>query len=686
MQNTMQWMSNVPDRVKQSVPPIGNMASPIGNLPSPSMFKKSHPGLADDIAQAISDAVQMNMEVIIHQVRAVMRQELRGGYRSEVGSGFGGDDVLEMTAATSKPGRRADGYTAIPQAIIVSSPSVQKKMPRIGHYRTYRRQQSGSPPKHPLAANQGQSGFFSQPSDGAGMAVSQPPSPSGTQSFALQLDGMGAEASIVSAAPGPVPLSPRLRPGATGGRRASFGSVVTVPFTKGSGTNSSLATMTVDLEQLMSMEFSVDLDELEQHDQHCSCRKTANRWVKQSKFVTITDFGILFSAMLTGLHVELMASNSLVEHGVIATGMESLRVFLVFFFVLEAALLITAQGTLFFCGPAWKWNAFDLLITGIQLASLFIRHESSTIGLLRLSRFFRTSRRGSLSAWTWELRMLLTSIVGSMKTLGWSLLVLFVFTYMFSVYLTEIVLNYQTTNPESLETESNEVLEELYGTVPAAMMTLFQTISDGIHWHEVMTPLTSTISPWLSLGFVVYISIAAFVFVNIIAGVVFDSATTTARQDKKAAILEDIKKAFEVLDKEGTGRITRETFTKEVANNSLMDIHFRALGVAPDQAHELFNLLDNDESGFIDRDEFVEGIHRLQGDVKAIDFASFVNEWRCFCYRVDEHLTFVERSWTETVTPHNELKRSRVQFNHTQMEEPAVGLTTASWALSDAAE
>eukprot|EP00971_Amphidinium_carterae_P323587 6430543-Amphidinium_carterae.1 len=33
--------------------------------------------------------------------------------------------------------------------------------------------------------------------------------------------------------------------------------------------------MTVDLEQLMSMEFSVDLDELEQHDQHCSCRKTA---------------------------------------------------------------------------------------------------------------------------------------------------------------------------------------------------------------------------------------------------------------------------------------------------------------------------------------------------------------------------------------------------------------------------
>eukprot|EP00971_Amphidinium_carterae_P099305 1964530-Amphidinium_carterae.1 len=38
---------------------------------------------------------------------------------------------------------------------------------------------------------------------------------------------------------------------------------------------------------------------------------------------------------------------------------------------------------------------------------------------------------------------------------------------------------------------------------------------------------------------------------------------------------------------EGTGRITRETFTKEVANNSLMDIHFRALGVAPDQAGHL---------------------------------------------------------------------------------------------------
>mmetsp|Transcript_31340 Transcript_31340/g.73077 ORF Transcript_31340/g.73077 Transcript_31340/m.73077 type:complete len:756 (+) Transcript_31340:117-2384(+) len=424
----------------------------------------------------------------------------------------------------------------------------------------------------------------------------------------------------------------------------------------------------------------------------CCWPKLCRRIARWPGFVTMMDCVILSSAILTGLQVEYMADNLFVigNRSWLLFSMDLLHYFFVIVFTLEATIWISAQGWEHFTEANWRWNCLDLFLLTLQIGSVFVPDISSAVGLLRLSRFFRTTRKGSLSAYTWELRMLLTSIVGSMKTLGWSLLVLFVFTYMFSVYLTELVITYQQKN-RHMEPEQVEILEELYGSVPAAMMTLFQTVSDGIHWHEVMTPLTATISPWLSIGFVVYISIAAFVFVNIIAGVVFESATTTARQDKKAAILEDIKKAFQTLDKDGKGIIYADDFAREVGNNAQMDIHFRALGVAPDQAHELFNLLDNDESGFIDCQEFVEGCHRLQGDVKAIDFASFVNEWRCFCYRVDEHLSFVEMNaggiWatsTEGEGPrstHTEIKKSRVQFKHSSMEDPEA--LARSWALGE---
>merc|ERR1712232_1335168 len=51
-----------------------------------------------------------------------------------------------------------------------------------------------------------------------------------------------------------------------------------------------------------------------------------------------------------------------------------------------------------------------------------------------------------------------------------------------------------------------------------------------------------------------------------------------------------------------------------------------ALGVHTDEANGLFELLDDDDSGEVDVDEFVSGILRLKGAAKAVDMATLLYE------------------------------------------------------------
>merc|ERR1712048_972640 len=53
---------------------------------------------------------------------------------------------------------------------------------------------------------------------------------------------------------------------------------------------------------------------------------------------------------------------------------------------------------------------------------------------------------------------------------------------------------------------------------------------------------------------------------------------------------------------------------------------FILLDVDPSDAYALFKLLDDDGSGTIDADEFVDGCLRLQGQAKSIDLAKVRHE------------------------------------------------------------
>lgn len=83
-----------------------------------------------------------------------------------------------------------------------------------------------------------------------------------------------------------------------------------------------------------------------------------------------------------------------------------------------------------------------------------------------------------------------------------------------------------------------------------------------------------------------------------------------------------IEKIFNQIDHDGTGTIEREDFLEMIKDRRAQAL-FHKLGfpVTPENATGIFGLLDFDGDGGISYDEFEAGVYRLHGGAKSIDMA-----------------------------------------------------------------
>merc|ERR1712187_354928 len=90
---------------------------------------------------------------------------------------------------------------------------------------------------------------------------------------------------------------------------------------------------------------------------------------------------------------------------------------------------------------------------------------------------------------------------------------------------------------------------------------------------------------------------------------------------------------FEEIDEDGDGAVTLEEFEKYLEDDSILT-YFNALGLDIDAAWSLFLLLDTDETGTVDIEEFVLGCVRLKGASKRLDVAVLKLEVENICSNV----------------------------------------------------
>jgi len=375
---------------------------------------------------------------------------------------------------------------------------------------------------------------------------------------------------------------------------------------------------------------------------------TGLRRVVRSRYY---EFSVIFMVVMNTLFIGLQTQYAAMHRHPPAFEAISENVFCVIFF-LELMVRFRAEGLNFFISKDWAWNLFDSVVVLAMVAEQVLRvvfddafEQLSTISMLRIMRVIRIVRVLRITRvlkFFRELRMMITSILRSAKSLIWVFLILSVLFYIFGISLVQGVVAF-CDSQDKWESSDTAALRDSFGSLDRSFLALFEAMSGGISWGELLDSL-KPLPVIYSIIFLTYVAFAIFGVVNIVTGVFVENAMQSGIFDRDTLVQEEmlekeqyverIKVCFEELDIDKNGCIGLDEF-KEAVSDSKMVALINALGLDITDVQSLFILLDRDQSGSIDIEEFLVGCLRLKGEARSLDIAKMQIEVEFLVHAVD---------------------------------------------------
>mmetsp|Transcript_42854 Transcript_42854/g.92495 ORF Transcript_42854/g.92495 Transcript_42854/m.92495 type:complete len:871 (-) Transcript_42854:90-2702(-) len=423
-------------------------------------------------------------------------------------------------------------------------------------------------------------------------------------------------------------------------------------------------------------------------------RRVIRNITDSAVFHTFSGLLIAISAALVGAETEIQAQKGYVDGIVLDTQMA-----LNCWFVIELIIRIYGEGGRFFHNnPSWKWNWFDLIMTSLSALDIVV-DAASYFQLLRILRIARVMRSLRLARWfrqMREFRKMVFSLMVSIQTLVWAVVLLLFVMYIFGICFTSTITEHliETGLPRSSEHE----LFVYFGNLPNSMYSLWVSVSGGVNWHYIVQTLWP-VNSWLAPLFISYISITVLGVMNVVTSVFVESAMRSTQhyrdlllQEKermKETTATHLREIFRAIDVDDSGMITMQELRDFLDDDSLqLQTYMEALEINAEDAKALFKLLDRDNSGEIDIDEFCDGCMRLRGEAKSFDINCLMYHAR----RAESNMWELQRGLDVLVTMMMNLYESRAidpDFNGEGSEDAdadADAASEADWATAAASD
>jgi len=300
-------------------------------------------------------------------------------------------------------------------------------------------------------------------------------------------------------------------------------------------------------------------------------------------------------------------------------------------FAAELWSRVRYKGKLFFT-TCLHWHYFQIILLVVQSWEMILimrewwlgiqfpegtRQWFRFVSMVRVLRVFNVLDHLDFTA---ELHLLLASMHGSMYSLLWSALFMLIPMFIISMIMTQVVADFRINSGTDFHEMDN--LMFYYGTLDKSMFALFWSISGGLSWSEAMIPLVNHGFVWPTALFVMYVASMVFAVLNVLTGVFVNSATSAASSEKEKRVLSTLEKIFDDIDNDKSGCLNLEEFMKLMDHKDI-GVCLQSLDIPPSHANHLFQMIDADGSGTVEIHEFLSGCDRLQGTLKALDFATF---------------------------------------------------------------
>lgn len=226
---------------------------------------------------------------------------------------------------------------------------------------------------------------------------------------------------------------------------------------------------------------------------------------------------IIFNALILGLETY---PGIMAEYGTVLVTIDHA---ILWFFLVELALRLTAYGVRFFRDP---WSIFDVIVVAIAFVP-----ANEAFSVLRAARVLRVLRLISVFP---KLKRVIEGLITAIPGIGSIGAILSIIFYVFAVMATKLF---------------GESYPDWFGTLGLSMFSLFQIMTlEG--WSDMVREIKEThqiAAPF----FIVYILIATFTVLNLFIAVIVDAMQREQRaeEDEDKEILKAIKDEIVSINK-----------------------------------------------------------------------------------------------------------------------------------------
>jgi len=314
-------------------------------------------------------------------------------------------------------------------------------------------------------------------------------------------------------------------------------------------------------------------------------------------------------------------------------------------FVVEFFLRVLVFGKYYYCSMSRLFDAFLVWVTGALVVCILepLNASPANVRMFTMLRAFRLMRVARLvqgnpmlkQAW-----VLMKGLAESMKTLFWTIVVIFFFNFAFAIVATLFIGDSSIFTCAKASEESTGQHQEcahltddmdvhgFFNGLGNTMFTLLQ-IMTGDSWASGIARPAMKFQPGVWLFFIVYVAIAMLVLLNLVTAVIVDNALTISKADEKQKLIElhetkkaqiaSLKRMFAALDVDGSGAIDESEFIQACTNRKDIMNKFRLLDFDEREMMNLFKDLEVSSDGLLTLEEFESGLNSMQGEAKNKD-------------------------------------------------------------------
>eukprot|EP00931_Biecheleriopsis_adriatica_P118863 TRINITY_DN94175_c0_g1_i1.p1 TRINITY_DN94175_c0_g1~~TRINITY_DN94175_c0_g1_i1.p1 ORF type:complete len:584 (-),score=105.00 TRINITY_DN94175_c0_g1_i1:58-1728(-) len=348
-------------------------------------------------------------------------------------------------------------------------------------------------------------------------------------------------------------------------------------------------------------------------------RKVVFRLIHSWPFEAMIGFQIMVNVALAVYHTDTLATGEADEWH------RSVSIIMLVIYSAEVGLRMYVYGRHFFQGII-NWNTFDLALVLSDISILLLDAVFGSLkhtALVRCLRVLRVLRiMTAIRVWSAcrELYIMLHSLLGACRAMLWSTVLLGLILVLFSVLAVEVIQPLVEEIAAEGGYDGCERCGTAFLTVWAATVTIFQQVVAGDSWGQVTIPLLMKY-PWTCIYFVPVLVIVQFGILNLVLVAIVDQAEKAEQQDaqfqaqiRKEAYGQAKKELLQIcqeMDSDESGCIEVQELLEGFRSNAQLANYLKFLDVKLEDVQILFNTLDDDRSGTINHEEFVDQLFKM---------------------------------------------------------------------------